>query len=58
MVNSRMSIHRNRIFFGHRQMRTMNMVNMISNMAEPFRVVCLLIIALVNPAKNLRTPVF
>ena len=34
------------------------MVNMISNMAEPFRVVCLLIIALVNCAKNLRTPVF
>ena len=36
----------------------MNIVNMISNMTEPFRVGCLLIIVPVNHAKNLRTPVF
>jgi len=37
-VKSRMIIHRNRIFLGHRHRKTRSIVNMISNMAGPFRV--------------------
>ena len=39
ITSSRMSIHLNRLFIGHRAMKTMNISAMISNMRVPFRVV-------------------